>query len=160
MGLRDRSNKTKGNKNKQRIIIISLRKLLAGVFLLYLGVLIFVTLIRENDHVYGQANFNLLSTIQLMWNSNNPSLLIMNVLGNIVLFMPLGFFLSLLLKRWDGPLKMLMIGVVCSSFIEIIQHTATNRVFDVDDILLNTFGTVMGWVVYRLARLWVRVLRK
>ena len=66
--------------------------------------------------------------------------------GNIAIFAPIGFGLGLLWKgkRWYHAL---LLGVVGSSMIELIQ-VFVGRVSDVDDIMLNTVGTVFGFILY------------
>ncbi len=66
-----------------------------------------------------------------------------NLLGNIILFMPLGFLLALFYRpiSWKGILG---IAVALSFCIEILQLVLRAGSFDVDDILLNTFGAVVG----------------
>ncbi|MFC3883441.1 VanZ family protein [Bacillus songklensis] len=131
----------------------NIKKISLGVFIIYLGILIYVTLIHKNDYVYGNAaNFDLFSTILLMWNSGSPYLILMNVFGNIALFAPMGFFISILARKLDGFIPMFITGFLASSIIEILQYKVTNRVFDVDDIFLNSVGALMGWMAMRLTR--------
>ena len=68
------------------------------------------------------------------------------LLGNIAIFAPVGFCLGLLWrgKRWYHAL---LLGIVGSSMIELIQ-VFVGRVSDVDDIMLNTVGTVLGFALY------------
>lgn len=78
---------------------------------------------------------------------------------NVILFMPLGFFIRMLLKR--GVVVATLVGFVVSSLIETTQLTGlwgiyrcAYRVFDVDDLMLNTsgalIGSVLAWPVARL----------
>lgn len=71
-----------------------------------------------------------------------------NVLGNILLFLPLGF-LGVLLGR--GLLE--VTGAACglSVCIEITQWVIGNRWADIDDVLLNTFGAFVGAVAALVA---------
>lgn len=72
-----------------------------------------------------------------------------NIIGNIVLFIPLGFFLPLLWRRWQRFLSVLLAGLFFSLTIETIQ-LFIHRSVDIDDILLNTLGVVLGYGIYRL----------
>lgn len=93
------------------------------------------------------------------WSSNNfipfkemfryrlgSRLFLKNVLGNVLLFMPFGFFSSYYLK-FKKPWVILGLTLVTSFSIEVIQM-AIGRVFDVDDILLNIIGGYLGFLVY------------
>lgn len=69
--------------------------------------------------------------------------------GNIAMFTPLGFFPGLLWRRWTWW-KALLVGVCTSFAIEFVQFFI-GRSTDIDDVILNTTGAVLGYVVYRLA---------
>lgn len=69
-----------------------------------------------------------------------------NLIGNVVIFFPLGIYLSLL-KNIKHPL----ISVVFFSFTaEIIQFTFNLGIFDIDDIILNTIGGAIGIIVIKI----------
>ncbi len=70
---------------------------------------------------------------------------------NVLLFVPLGFFARTLWKR--GLIGTTLIGLAASLLIEITQLTANfgtapyvYRIFDVDDLLNNTGGAMLGWI--------------
>jgi hypothetical protein len=84
----------------------------------------------------------------------DPSDLLIYLIGNVALFIPLGFFLYLALRRW-------LIGttVFCALFsvgVEILQVPIWSRSSDIDDVLTNTvggfLGALAGFVVLRLYR--------
>lgn len=94
------------------------------------------------------------------WSSNNfipfkemlryrlgSRLFIKNVLGNITLFIPFGLFSSHYLKL-EKPYLILLLTLIASFSIELVQMVI-GRVFDVDDILLNVIGGVIGFYIYR-----------
>lgn len=73
---------------------------------------------------------------------------IINILGNIVIFIPFGFFPALLWKNFS-LLQSILLGFSVSLFIELVQlHIGRNT--DVDDLILNTLGAVFGYLVYKL----------
>lgn len=74
------------------------------------------------------------------------------VLGNVVMFIPFGFL------GWAFPqlkdLKSLIIAFVSAIVIvEALQYFSRLGVFDIDDIILNTFGVYVGWEMCRLIEL-------
>jgi glycopeptide antibiotics resistance protein len=72
-----------------------------------------------------------------------------NLVGNIVAFIPFGFILPMIV-RWGGKLLILFLHVfIFVVGIEIFQLFSAFGVFDVDDILLNCLGAVIGWLAYR-----------
>jgi len=74
------------------------------------------------------------------------------LLGNIGMFLPLGFFPALLWRKihlW----KISLLGVLTSGTIECVQFFI-GRSTDIDDIILNTVGTVLGYVILKGLSLW------
>lgn len=71
---------------------------------------------------------------------------IWNVVGNIAIFVPFGFFISLFLnsKRMSRPL---LVTFITSITIELVQMYI-GRSFDVDDIILNCLGGIIGFLVF------------
>ena len=69
-----------------------------------------------------------------------------NVVGNILIFLPFGFFVSLYLnsQKLNRPL---LITFLTSLTIELVQ-TFIGRSFDVDDILLNCIGGICGFLLF------------
>lgn len=70
---------------------------------------------------------------------------ILNNIGNIILFLPFGFFLPMRFKKIDNLSKILLVGMLLSVSIEIVQLFMPNRWTDIDDVLLNTLGTGIGY---------------
>lgn len=68
--------------------------------------------------------------------------------GNIAMFMPIGFFPGLLWRRWSWW-KALLTGFGASFTIEFVQFFI-GRSTDIDDVILNTTGAVLGYLAYRL----------
>ena len=70
-----------------------------------------------------------------------------NLAGNILIFVPYGFFISVA-SRERGFFKTLFFSMGLSLCVEIIQLFTRVGSFDVDDILLNTIGGVLGYIVF------------
>ena len=68
---------------------------------------------------------------------------------NAVLFLPLGFLVPLLWDKADRFLSVLGVGAAFSVFIELTQLLNV-RASDVDDLILNAAGTVLGFAAYRI----------
>lgn len=71
-------------------------------------------------------------------------------LGNMGTFLPLGFFLPLLFRGWNG-FKIACFGAVFSLSVEFVQYFL-GRHCDIDDLLLNVLGVVMGYWLYLLLK--------
>ena len=68
---------------------------------------------------------------------------------NVIMLMPLGFLLPYIWKNFRNPLKVALTGFLFSVFIEFSQ-LPTNRLSDIDDLIMNTLGAVLGYVVWKL----------
>lgn len=68
---------------------------------------------------------------------------------NVALFFPLGFLLPLLWRQFRPLLPTLLFGVGLSALIEFFQIFG-GRATDINDLLTNTLGAVLGWVAVRL----------
>lgn len=71
-----------------------------------------------------------------------------NLFGNIIVFMPLGFLLTSLLKRRGSLKSTLAFSFFIVLFAESMQLIMKVGVFDVDDIILNLIGCLIGYFVH------------
>jgi len=78
--------------------------------------------------------------------------MIYNVFGNIMMFVPTGIVLPVLYKRLDNFFKVAGTGLLISLAIEILQLPFADRTSDVDDLILNTLGVVIGYVLFVIVR--------
>lgn len=69
-----------------------------------------------------------------------------NVIGNIALFIPFGYFMSDKLKA-KKTTHIIIISTIISLTAELIQYKI-GRAFDIDDVLLNVTGAIIGYFVY------------
>ena len=80
---------------------------------------------------------------------------LLNVAGNILLFMPLGYLLSSFMVKSTG-LKVVVYAFLLSLSIECLQYIETlfgfGRTVDVDDVILNVFGAWLGYLVRHFSR--------
>ena len=129
-------------KNKHKFILYE--ELLALIFIVYL--LMFFQVVTYQDVIsYGN---NFIPFKELTRYTIGSKLFFKNVIGNILLFMPYGFFASYYLKLDKKRLAFLLVFIVSLS-IECVQ-LLIGRCFDVDDTLLNLIGGMFGYFIYRL----------
>ncbi len=83
----------------------------------------------------------------------------LNLAGNVIGFMPFGFILPIVSRRGRRFYNTFMLGFALSLCIETTQLVFKVGSFDVDDLLLNTIGGILGYVVYRLVQRF-RIRRK
>ena len=75
--------------------------------------------------------------------------------ANVAMFIPLGIFLPMMSRKFDKLITMLFSGFFGSLLIETSQigimmlFFASDRAFDIDDLIANTLGAVVGYLLYR-----------
>lgn len=80
---------------------------------------------------------------------------VLNLVGNVVAFMPFGAFLPIFSARCRRILCTVWYSFELSLVVELLQLIFKVGSFDVDDLLLNTVGGMLGFLVYFLAvRAW------
>ncbi|WP_426479851.1 VanZ family protein [Chryseobacterium sp. CBSDS_008] len=117
-----------------------------ALFLLYLMFLGMGRFQYEENLITVEPFF---STIKFIRDHNKAIDTVKIVLGNIIMFIPFGFL------GWMIPelkkLKPLIFGFVSYIVIvEALQYFTRMGIFEVDDIILNTFGVYLGWVFCRM----------
>ena len=120
----------------------------ALVYVLYCFVLF--VLVTTNDFSSYSNNFIPFREIFRYKNIHDP-LFIWNVQGNIILFMPFGFIIADVINLKSGKHNIwltMLVSTITSLSIEIIQMFI-GRSFDIDDIILNLFGAIIGYLVFR-----------
>lgn len=73
----------------------------------------------------------------------------MTYILNIIMFMPLGFLLPLIWKEYRNFLKVAATGLGFSLIIEICQLFCL-RTTDIDDLIMNTIGAAVGYIIWSL----------
>ena len=102
------------------------------------------------------ANFTLFRTIKMYirhWNMLGP-ISFRNLIGNVVAFIPLGYFLPRLFKPMQNIFACLLMALLFILGIELFQLVSAFGIFDVDDILLNGLGVLIGFFVYSMIK-WI-----
>src|SRR5574344_253398 len=118
--------------------------------LIYLGMILYSLslfyIVTFQDVSWSTSNYIPFKEI-LRYNFGS-SLFFKNVLGNMVIFMPFGLFVSYVLKS-RKILPITIITLITSLTIETTQ-LVIGRVFDIDDIFLNVLGSLTGYYIFVL----------
>ena len=121
------------------------REMLYLFFMLYI-LCLFELVTKDDLNAISNNNFTLFK--EMFRYKVGSRLFYRNILGNVLMFIPYGFFASYYIDI-KKPLTAFLIIAMASISIEITQ-LVIGRVFDVDDILLNIFGGMFGYVLYRI----------
>lgn len=113
--------------------------LLAIIYLLCL-----FHVVTFQDSNYGTSNFTPFKEI-FRYDIGSHKFM-RNVMGNIILFIPYGFLASYLLNNKKFSV-ITILTVIASLTIETVQYYI-GRVFDIDDIILNVIGGIVGFLIF------------
>ena len=128
--------------NKRRIVLY--HEILCLIFVVYLMCFFYVLTFEDVDW----STANLIPFKEMFRFEFGSKMFIRNVLGNMLLFLPYGFYLSYFMKLRKVK-YVFVFSIFVSIAVEIIQYRI-GRVFDIDDIILNILGGVLGYYLYRL----------
>lgn len=136
------------------------REVVLAVFVLFMmGLLVLVLwpatyetpTVAERLQSGWQINLVPLRNIKRFFNIFGTEAFWVNIVGNVLMFTPLGFCLPLLWRRWQRFWKVLLAGILVPVCIETVQ-LFVGRSVDVDDVLLNALGVALGYGLYVLCR--------
>ena len=95
-----------------------------------------------------------------LFDYDNKRDLLLNVIGNVAMFIPSGIVLPIIYRRLDTFVKVLLASGSISLCIEMMQLPFSVRASDIDDLILNTAGVMLGYGIYALVRCLKRTKRK
>ena len=128
--------------NKEEFVLH--REIISLGFIIYLLCLFHV--VTFQDVSWSTSNF--IPFKEMFRYEIGSPLFFKNVIGNMLMFMPYGFFISFYINLRKDDIALLL-ALIASSIIECIQ-LLIGRVFDIDDIILNVIGGMIGFYIYDL----------
>ena len=142
-------------KNKRFYI----KKLIWLLFIIYISGLIYFLLFAErygrqslDTYRYNIVPFSEIKRYICYIDSIGIELFLINIVGNVVAFIPFGASLPLINKKYKSFISILLIGLLFILSIETIQLVMQAGSFDVDDIILDSTGVVIGFVISKILR--------
>lgn len=122
---------------------------LTGWFLLLAAVAVILGVTLGHSHTgYHSANLRPGHDIWLELRSVKPRIGVANIVGNVAMFVPVGFLLVTAVG--DGLVRAVVGGALLSATIECCQYRI-GRAADIDDVLLNATGALLGALAAFLA---------
>lgn len=80
----------------------------------------------------------------------NTSIVFQNIFANLLMFVPMGMILPVLFKNKFNKLWKILIFIICLVFIiEIMQFLTFCGSADIDDLILNTAGCIIGYAIIK-----------
>lgn len=101
-------------------------------------------------------NFIPFNSINDLLSNSSVSIILRNILGNIVLLLPFGFFLPCLSKKLNYIRRVFIGSLIFSMIIESSQFIISlilgysYKVTDIDDLILNVIGGILGYAIFKL----------
>lgn len=137
------------------------------LFLLYLGLLVYFMFFAESfgreqtqrDYAYNLELFKEIRRFYTYRQKLGFEAFFLNVIGNVIGFMPCGFFLPIVSRRGRRWYNAILLCFALSLCIEVTQLVCKVGSFDVDDLLLNTLGGAIGYMINRIVQK-IRIRRK
>ena len=128
--------------NKEKLVIHE--ELFKLCFIIYILCLFYAVTFQD----VSWASHNYIPFKEILRYDFGSGLFYKNIFGNVLLFLPYGIFIAKYVKL-KSPLIVGIIGFITSLSIEVIQFLI-GRVFDVDDIILNVLGCLLGFFIYNI----------
>lgn len=128
------------------------------LFLIYLAALTYLLFFAES---FGRAegfteyHYNLVPFDTMRRYIGNEEVVgvplrLLNIEGNVLAFLPFGYFVPTLYPRCRR-LYITMLNALCFSVaVELVQLLTKAGSFDIDDVILNTLGGLLGYLLYKL----------
>lgn len=118
-----------------------------GTFIVYLVVVFGATMLSRGSFYGNTKIYPLFYSYKDAWNDFSMTEW-RNILLNIFMFVPFGFFLPQLIKKTSAFWKVSLLGFLFTLSIEVLQLLLKIGIFEPDDLLGNTLGAMIGYGVY------------
>lgn len=143
-----------------------IRRVSTLLFAVYLFLLFYVLFFSEG---YGRTveersysyNLVLLQEIKRFWYYRKQvgfQAMFLNIYGNVICFLPFGAILPVLNKRCRNLIVITLLSFEFSLLVETVQLITKVGTFDVDDLLLNTIGGILGYLIFKFCNYWRKKL--
>lgn len=131
-------------KGKSIIRQLSYIGLICSLFLIIFATILFVPInFQTEEHILNIKPFNWIGNI------DSVQQLVAEKVPNIILFIPLGFFIPIVLKNKRKLYKTAMIALGITFSVEFIQYFI-GRSSDIDDIITNLVGAIIGYALFKM----------
>ena len=139
-------------RKQKKVMIPTGRLLVCAVFIIYLVVVVGATMLRYRMHSFAGGIgeiYPLFYSYKEAWNHFSAREW-RNIILNIMMFVPFGFLLPLVSKKFQVFWKTYLAGFLFTFLIEMIQLLFNLGICELDDFMNNTVGAMIGYGFYRL----------
>ena len=144
-------------KKAERKIRLTGRLLFAAYILILIYFLFFAEWYQHGPGIRDIRRYNFVPFAEIIrFIGHRESLgfdaVFLNLAGNIIGFIPIGFILPVMDRRFTGFFSTVAAGLLLSVIVEGLQFLLRLGICDVDDLILNTCGTVIGYIFFLIMR--------
>ncbi len=136
-----------------------IRKMSFVFFIIYICVLFYFLFWSElfgRTQGYEEYRYNLQPFLEIHRFITSSGLsvgdIFINMVGNVLIFAPFGALIRWIRNKKTSCFVAVLYTFLFSLIIEVIQLVTRVGVFDVDDLILNTFGGLIGYICYLMIR--------
>ena len=120
------------------------------IFAIYILVVLKLTIFRETTLDERSMNLTLFKDLINVYKTRTTWQFVRLFVGNIVWFVPWGFLIPMICK--NNKLFVFLSGFAFSLVIETLQFALKKGLFEIDDLILNTIGAILGYGLYLCTR--------
>lgn len=134
------------------------KKIAKLLFVIYIFILLYLTIFSRTMMIFHYTeeqilnsylnihNWMLFDTIHLFIKAQDNQLFAVNIIGNIVVFIPLTLLSCLIYDKWYSNV---FITLLLTWVIEVSQLLLICGSFDIDDVFLNLLGGIVGIIIFK-----------
>ncbi len=133
------------------------KKIIWVIFLIYIACMMYFLFFSESygrtdvsGYRYNLKPFSEITRYIRHYNTIGTWHFMLNIIGNVVAFVPFGLFMPILTKSYRHFITSFLGGTLFSLCIETIQLVFKVGSFDIDDIMLNVCGIIIGFLLFHL----------
>ncbi len=116
------------------------------LFIIYLIALCWILLFKLG------VEFSYMENRRVNLTPFEPIMDLREIISNVLIFVPLGIYTGALFERWNF-LKWLLFVVLITGIVESLQYVLAIGTFDTTDLITNTFGGIIGLLVFIAIRM-------
>lgn len=128
-----------------------MKKIYCFAIIPYIFVLLYFMFIGFGREPFSQPIVRLspiISTIEFIQKAKTLTHILINIIGNIVMFIPFGF-LGWVFSKYQFFRVLILDFLTTLTIVEGLQYFTKLGVFDIDDFILNSFGVWIGFMIYK-----------
>ncbi|MDE7309526.1 MAG: VanZ family protein [Lachnospiraceae bacterium] len=118
------------------------------LFSFYVSQVIGLTLLNRTITEEARYDLNMIDVYRIAFSGN--SVFMTQLIGNVIMFIPFGILVPICFQKIRGILKITLISFLASLFIETTQLYTHTGLFELVDLLNNTLGGIIGYLIYKI----------